>query len=763
MQRLVPFLALPLLSPAPLNAVTPYSAGTVGTLNSAAGSQSLYRSDISNPSQTLSLTPTVVCDGAVGRSGVTTAAARAFWQVAAFKVSDLMAATGSSSLADLSNFTFTYTGVTEASTTLIPAANGYRAAYLGQWEDTGSPTTDVPLRGTAAVGNAQNMTDTGNGSGDAQRTLFGTAIESISSFAPAHAAQQIVNLNLTDLASTAQPLTAKGFSLGHLATDLASDTDLSNNYVFFTFYLDPKLTTGAALAQCISGVQLIPVENADPKTIASGIYEVAGPQNTDFWGFKNLDQTGGTLRFELDGSGPDQVYVLGNYTHTGGDIGVRLYAAPAIGTPIPLLRYEGAMTGSPALSLVNDTRFSISASSMGDGSNDVVSATFSGAAANLFWSGSQGPAWDLKTTQNWEITGAPDTFHNVDSVSFDDISSNFAPALATTLYPSAVVFNNTTAHDYTLTGPGSIGGAGSLELTGDGKVIVLGDHSYTGGTKVSNAGAILQLGNGGTSGSLGSGPVSLTGELVVNRSDNTIMANTMSGSSGTLTKQGSNSLTFTGNHSGSVTYAVEGGTLRVGQGGASGTLAGTSLVDLAAGTTLEFFRSTAEVAISTILEGSGSVIFKGTGQTDQSAYSLTGISTDFAGTMTLDKARLRIDQATNDLGATSLLKVLDGGSAYIPLAGDFAYPVEIQGNGWKETSGQLGALRLDLGAKLTGAVTLTGNSRISCWGSTGTISGNITETGGAHALELFSGNATTDATLTLSGTNLYTGGTTSAA
>lgn len=761
MQRFIPFLALPLLSPATLNAVTPYSAGTVGTLNSSAGSQSLYRSDISNPTQTLSLAPTAISDGAVGRSGVTTAAARAFWQVAAFKVSDLMAATGSSSLADLANFSFTYTGVTEASTTLIPAANEYRAAYLGQWEDSGSATTDVPLRGTAAVGNAQNMTDTGNGASDPQRTLFGTAIETISSFAAPQAAQQVVDLNLTDLASSAQTLTAKGFNLSHLATDLASDTDLGNNYVFFTFYLDPKLASGTALAQCISGVQLIPVENADPKTLASGTYEVAGPQNTDAWGFKNLDQSGGTIRFELDGSGPDQLFVQGNFTHTAGDISMRLYAAPATGTPVPLLRYEGTMTGSPAVSLVDDTRFTLSASSLGDGSNDTVSATFSGAPANLFWTGSQGPAWDLKSTQNWELIGVPETFHNVDQVSFDDLAANFTPTLGTTLYPSAVKFDNTSAHDYTLGGAGSIGGGASLELINTGKVILLGDHGYTGSTTISNADATLQLGNGGSSGSPGSGPVSLTGKLVFNRSNSQTFANAVAGSGGTFTKQGANTLTLTGNHSGSLIYELEAGTLRVGQGSASGSLSATSsLINVAAGATLEFFRSSSELAIGTILEGPGSVIFKGTDQTDQSAYSLTGISPDFAGTVTLDKARLRVDQAANDLGGATVVKALDGGQAYLPLAGDFAYPIELQGNGWKETAGQLGALRLDLGAKVTGAVTLTGDTRIGCWGSSGTISGNIAETGGARALELFSGNATTDATLALSGSNLHSGGTT---
>ena len=62
-----------------------------------------------------------------------------------------------------------------------------------------------------------------------------------------------------------------------------------------------------------------------------------------------------------------------------------------------------------------------------------------------------------------------------------------------------------------------------------------GANSYSGGTHI--AAGMLQIGSGGTSGSLGSGDVTENGALVFNRSDAISVANVISGS-GSLTKNG---------------------------------------------------------------------------------------------------------------------------------------------------------------------------------------------------------------------------------
>jgi hypothetical protein len=754
MHRNARLLALAAATPAMVHALTPYSAGTVGTLNSASGGQIIHRSDISNPTQALTLTPAVIGDGAVGRNGSATATARLFWQVSAYRVSDLLAAIGSGNLGDLAQYTFTYTGVTEASTTLLPAANEYRAAYLGQWEDSGAATTDVPPRGAAA----QNMTDTGDGAADGQRTLFGTAIETISGFAPAQASQQVVDLNTIDQASVAQTLTAKGFNLSHLAADLAADTDLTNNFVFFTFYLDPKLATGGALTQSLTGVTLIPVENVDPKVISTGPFEVAGLHNTDSLGFKNFDHVGGTLRFEIDGSGPDQLFVDGNYNHSGGDIAIGLLAAPAIGTPVPLLLYSGSLTGAPAISLEPTTRFNLTAGSLGDGSGDAVTATFSGSAAELFWVGGSGSGWDLNVTQNWTRTNTPDHYFDVDSVTFDDLATTFAPSITGTLFPGAVSFDNDT-RNYTLGGSGAIAGGTALNHNGSGEVLILGNHSYRGTTSIADPSGVLRVGNGGNSGSLGSGPVAITGELAFNRSDDITFPNAVTGSAGLLVQDGSGTLTLASNHGGSMSYDVNAGTLRVGTGGTAGALAGLASVAVTAPGTLVFDRS-GTVTLDAAMEGNGGVVFRGSGIANQAAYTISGNSANFAGPVVVDQSRIAVDNYTGDLGLASGVTVHAGGTLWLSAAGTFTTPVSLSGDGWLETGGPFGAVRFQSGAELAGPVTLAGDTRIGTIGSTGILSGAISESAGSHRLELFNGSGTVNGGITLSGDNGHSGGTT---
>ena len=90
----------------------------------------------------------------------------------------------------------------------------------------------------------------------------------------------------------------------------------------------------------------------------------------------------------------------------------------------------------------------------------------------------------------------------------------------------------------------SITGRGSLQQLGAGTLILTGNNSY--GSTTISAGT-LQVGNGGTTGSLGTGPISVASEatLVIDRSDNVILANAISGS-GTLSIAGSGSLTLSG-------------------------------------------------------------------------------------------------------------------------------------------------------------------------------------------------------------------------
>ena len=75
---------------------------------------------------------------------------------------------------------------------------------------------------------------------------------------------------------------------------------------------------------------------------------------------------------------------------------------------------------------------------------------------------------------------------------------------------------------------GAIGGAGTITKTGSGTWTLSGANSYTGATTIS--GGTLQIGNGGATGTLGSGAVIDNSTLEFKRSDSYTVANAISGS-----------------------------------------------------------------------------------------------------------------------------------------------------------------------------------------------------------------------------------------
>lgn len=133
-----------------------------------------------------------------------------------------------------------------------------------------------------------------------------------------------------------------------------------------------------------------------------------------------------------------------------------------------------------------------------------------------------------------------------------DTGGNGTLQLSTGAAPLSVgeiLFNNGTGvvrfnhgqSNYTYNG--TLNGSGSVYID-SGTTLLTGNSVYTGTTTVAN-GATLQIGNGGTGGQLRS-DVSLAGTLVMLRSDPQTYSAALSGT-GTLRKQGGNTLTITGN------------------------------------------------------------------------------------------------------------------------------------------------------------------------------------------------------------------------
>ncbi|SDZ88624.1 autotransporter outer membrane beta-barrel domain-containing protein [Nitrosospira multiformis] len=119
---------------------------------------------------------------------------------------------------------------------------------------------------------------------------------------------------------------------------------------------------------------------------------------------------------------------------------------------------------------------------------------------------------------------------------------------------------------------GVVSGTGALNKLGAGRLTLTGENTYTGGTTI-DAGA-LQIGNGGTIGSIVGDVNNFGGILEFNRSNNLGYSGAISGF-GTIVKDGAGTLELTGNSGGFVgSILVNSGTLAV-----NGILGGVVNVD----------------------------------------------------------------------------------------------------------------------------------------------------------------------------------------
>ncbi|HTU11843.1 MAG TPA: autotransporter domain-containing protein [Allosphingosinicella sp.] len=184
---------------------------------------------------------------------------------------------------------------------------------------------------------------------------------------------------------------------------------------------------------------------------------------------------------------------------------------------------------------------------------------------------------------------------------------------------SRIAFSRTDDFTYA----GAISGTGSMVKVGAGTLTFTGANSYTGGTAI--AGGTLQIGNGGTTGSIaGDIAVGGTSVLAFNRSDTIAYGGNISGN-GQLTKLGAGTLILTGDvaHAGGTT--VQNGTVQLGDGGTTGSLAGdVNLVNL--NSVLAFNRSDT-VTFGGVVSGLGALSKIGSG-----TLVLTGANTYTGGT-----------------------------------------------------------------------------------------------------------------------------------
>jgi len=305
-----------------------------------------------------------------------------------------------------------------------------------------------------------------------------------------------------------------------------------------------------------------------------------------------------------------------------------------------------------------------------------------------------------------------------------------------------------------LTFAGQISGSGVVNQIGAGATILTADNTYTGGTAIS-AGA-LQLGNGGTSGSI-LGDVANDGLLAFNRSDTMTLAGQISGS-GAVNQIGTGTTVLTGNNNYTGGTAIEAGTLQLGNGAAAGAIVG----NVANNGTLAFNRSDAQT-FPGLISGSGTVSQIGAGTTILTAdNTYTGGTTISAGTLQLGN------------GGTSgaiLGDVANNGALSFNRSDIQTFPGLISGGG---VVNQIGAGTTILTADNTytgGTAISAGTLQLGNGGTSGAILGDVANNGALSFnrsdIQTFPGlisgsgvvNQIGAGTTILTADNTYTGGT----
>ncbi len=306
----------------------------------------------------------------------------------------------------------------------------------------------------------------------------------------------------------------------------------------------------------------------------------------------------------------------------------------------------------------------------------------------------------LAATSPVSVNGTLDISAAGGTVSVASLTGSGAVALG-----AATLSLNNASGDFT----GAIGGSGSLIVAG-GIQELSGSNNYTGGTLIS--GGTLQIGDGFTRGAI-IGNVVDNGTLAFDHSDSITFAGAINGSGG-LAQLGPGTALLIGTNTYTGGTVIGAGTLQIGNGGATGSIAG----NVNDNGTLAFNRSTALLFGGTI-SGSGAVSQIGTGTVTLTAVNAyTGV-TSIASGSTL---------------------VLAGGAS-------IASSSDVIDNGVLDLSATAAPRLASLGG--TGSV-LLGAQSLGLTAGTDNFSGAISGSGG---LTVAGGNQT------LSGVNTYTGAT----
>ncbi len=161
----------------------------------------------------------------------------------------------------------------------------------------------------------------------------------------------------------------------------------------------------------------------------------------------NLNINGGDIRLDVTNtsSPADQIVVTGGVNFNGAST-ISFPTVPSAGTYVLISSPNSGMNigTMPTVNVPTGTRRRFNSTTPPTRPSSISSSAPS--PKSLTWTGTNSPAWDLTTTQNWSdlSNGSTDElFFNQDTVNFNNAGTVKTVQLDTTVLPTAVNFNNT--------------------------------------------------------------------------------------------------------------------------------------------------------------------------------------------------------------------------------------------------------------------------------------------------------------------------------
>lgn len=353
------------------------------------------------------------------------------------------------------------------------------------------------------------------------------------------------------------------------------------------------ITNGNNLAAAIGSVQA----NVTMNNGFLGITSLLGSIGTTAWPLGTITLNNATLQLPVSGLQTNVVAEVLNLGGTTNILNISTIPATVTNYPtvIPLMAYQSLSGFNIGVSNLPGTYQGYITNNTTDNRIDLVLTSGPTSINSLEWQGAISANWDT-ATKNWLDDGVPAVYSDGDAVLFDDNATGPTAVNLTSVFsPEGVVVSNNVL-PYAFSGSG-INGAGSLTKYGTSTLLLTNSgNAFAGGVTI-NAGTV-QFGNGGTSGNLPmTGTVVDNGNLVFDWSGNAIVPNLLSGT-GTISKNGTSTLTVTAPNTFSGSAAINAGTLVL-----NGTLAG-SLTNAAGSTVGGFGTNVGPVTINGLIQPS---------------------------------------------------------------------------------------------------------------------------------------------------------------